>query len=81
MADHRQQTHPTKSPPIYQRGIESLIQQTKYTAYVSAVSFLHKTHDLMLHLHQQTKFQALVAHLRQTDNTKRNFVPLLKQQW
>jgi uncharacterized Zn finger protein len=80
LADRRQLTHPADALPIYQQEIESLIQQTNNTAYASAVSLLHKVHDLMLRLNQSAEFQTFVTRLRQTYKAKRNFVSLLNQQ-
>ena len=80
LAERSQLTHPAEALPIFQQEIEPLIQQTHNTAYANAVSFLQKVHDLMIRLDQQTEFDALIAHLRQTYKANRNFITRLNQQ-
>ncbi|MEB3294312.1 MAG: hypothetical protein VKJ24_14225, partial [Synechococcales bacterium] len=80
LAQHRQADYPADVLPIYQREVESLIQQTNNKAYASAIEFLQNVHQLMVRLDQVAEFTAYCDHLHQTYRTKRNFISLLKKQ-
>ncbi len=76
LAKQREQAHPEDSIPVYQRRVESALQQGG-SGYEEAVERLRQIHGLMKRLGRSEAFAAYLAAVRAANKRKRNFMQLL----
>ena len=78
--DHRREkSHPQDALPIYQRGINPVLDRKDIEAYHDAVRTLQRIRRLMKALGKEAEFTAYLEEVRSAHRPKRNFMKLLDQ--
>jgi uncharacterized Zn finger protein len=77
LARRREGKHPEESLAIYQRQVESALQQVSQRGYEIAVSRLRQIRDVMIRLGKTGELAAYLASVRFNHKRKRNFMLLL----
>src|SRR2546425_10445831 len=72
--------HPADSLPVYQRHIETTVQQKSNKSYEEAVVWIRRACALMTHLGRHEEFATYVASVRATHEPKRNLMKLLDRE-
>ena len=76
LARLREKQFPDDVVPIYQKQVDTLINQKNNGSYAEAVKLLGKIRDLMTRLKQADQFAAYLVNVRATHKPKRNFIKL-----
>ena len=76
LARLREKQFPADVVPIYQKQVDTLINQKNNGSYAEAVKLLGKTRGLMTRLEQADQFAGYLAAVRTTHKPKRNFIKL-----
>ena len=79
LAAKRDKDHPEDTLPIYQRQIESTLNQQNNHAYAETINLLRKVRELMVRLERKEDFTDYLAKVRVAHKPKRNFIKLLEQ--
>jgi uncharacterized Zn finger protein len=79
LAAKREKDHPEDVLPIYQRQVESTLDQKNNEAYRAAIGLLRKIHGVMLRLKREADFARYLASVRAAHKPKRNFMTLLER--
>lgn len=77
LAEKREKRHPQDSIEVYQRSIESSIEDKTNRGYEDAVKLMKRVGRLMLELGQADGFRAYVAGVRSRHKPKRNLLRLI----
>ncbi|HEY0555354.1 MAG TPA: hypothetical protein VGG20_13915 [Thermoanaerobaculia bacterium] len=77
LARQREGEHPEESLAVYQRQVESALQQVSQQGYEIAVSRLRQIRDVMNQLGKTAELAAYLASVRLSHKRKRNFMLLL----
>jgi uncharacterized Zn finger protein len=76
LARLREKQFPADVVPIYQRQVDTLINQKNNGSYAEAVKLLGKIRDLMTRLERADQFASYLATIRAEHKPKRNFIKL-----
>jgi uncharacterized Zn finger protein len=76
LARLREKQFPADVVPIYQKQVDTLINQKNNGSYAEAVKLLGKIRDLMTRLERADQFASYLATIRATHKPKRNFIKL-----
>jgi uncharacterized Zn finger protein len=76
LARLREKQFPADVVPIYQKQVDTLINQKSNGSYAEAVKLLGKIRDLMTRLERADQFASYLATIRATHKPKRNFIKL-----
>lgn len=76
LARQREKQFPADVVPIYQKQVDTLINQKNNGSYAEAVKLLGKIRDLMTRLKQGDQLAAYLVTVRATHKPKRNFIKL-----
>ena len=79
LARLREKEFPADAVPIYQKEVETLINQKNNHSYAEAVKLLRKVRDVMERLEQSEQFRQYLATVRATHKPKRNFIKLAER--
>jgi uncharacterized Zn finger protein len=79
LARLREKQFPADVVPIYQRQVDTLINQKNNGSYAEAVKLLGKIRDLMTRLERADQFASYLATIRAKHKPKRNFIKLAKR--
>jgi len=77
LARQREGEHPEESLAVYQRQVESALQQVSQQGYEIAVSRLRQIRDVMSRLGKTGEWASYLASVRLSHKRKRNFMVLL----
>lgn len=80
LADKRRETHPEDVIPIYQKAVESAINEKNNDSYGRSVEFLKLIESLMARLKRESEFTHYLNSIRVTHKAKRNLMKLLLDQ-
>jgi uncharacterized Zn finger protein len=76
LARLREKQFPADVVPIYQRQVDTLVNQKNNGSYAEAVKLLGKIRDLMTRLERADQFAGYLATIRAAHKPKRNFIKL-----
>ncbi len=76
LARLREKQFPADVIPIYQKQVDTLINQKNNGSYAEAVKLLGKIRDLMTRLEQADQFAGYLTTIRAAHKPKRNFIKL-----
>ena len=76
LARLREKQFPADVVPIYQKQVDTLINQKNNGSYAEAVKLLGKIRDLMTRLERADQFASYLNTVRATHKPKRNFIKL-----
>jgi tetratricopeptide (TPR) repeat protein len=79
LARLREKQFPADVVPIYQRQVDTLINQKNNGSYAEAVKLLGKIRDLMTRLERADQFAGYLATVRAAHKPKRNFIKLAER--
>lgn len=79
LARFREKEFPADVVPIYQKQVDTFINQKNNGSYAEAVNLLAKIHRLMIRLEQADQFAGYLASVRATHKPKRNFIKLAER--
>jgi uncharacterized Zn finger protein len=79
LARRREREHPEESLAVYQRQVESALQQVNQYGYETAVSRLRQIRDVMNRLGKTQEWASYLASVRLAHKRKRNFMLLLSE--
>jgi uncharacterized Zn finger protein len=79
LAAKREKDHPEDVLPIYQRQVESTLDQKNNEAYRAAIGLLRKVRGLMVRLKREADFALYLESVRAAHKPKRNFMKLLER--
>lgn len=79
LAAKREKDHPEDVLPIYQRQVESTLDQKNNEAYRAALGLLRKVRSLMVRLKREADFTLYLESVRSAHKPKRNFMKLLER--
>jgi uncharacterized Zn finger protein len=79
LAAKREKDHPEDVLPIYQRQVESTLDQRNNEAYRAAIGLLRKVRSLMVRLKREADFALYLESVRAAHKPKRNFMKLLER--
>jgi uncharacterized Zn finger protein len=79
LAAKREKDHPEDVLPIYQRRVESTLDQKNNKAYRAAIGLLRKVRGLMVRLKREADFALYLESVRAAHKPKRNFMKLLQR--
>ena len=79
LARLREGEFPADVVPVYQKQVETLVNQKNNGSYADAVKFLRKIRDLMTGLQRMEEFASYLAAVRATHKPKRNFIKLAER--
>ena len=79
LARLREKQFPADVVPIYQRQVDTLINQKNNGSYAEAVKLLGKIRDLMTRLERADQFTSYLTTIRAAHKPKRNFIKLAER--
>ena len=79
LARLREKQFPADVVPIYQKQVDTLINQKNNGSYAEAVKLLGKIRDLMTRLEQADQFAGYLTTIRAAHKPKRNFIKLAER--
>ena len=82
LAAQREKEHPEDALPIYQRQVESTLDQKNNEAYRAAIGRLRQVRSILVRLKRESKLARYLESVRAAHKPKRNFMKLLERaQW